>query len=191
MQWLKDRSKGRRLEISAPDSTTSARAYFRKQVLDWNPPGGNGIESVPSFGASGMCEAESKDAEPPHDEFVRIRYGASTFPFDFPFDRPLPNGDKRTVIDAGPDVKLVHRPDSQFNVATEYQVYVRCAVPGAPKGHLNEVPLEGSLRDTFTGDPSHRTHLQHLLHSAKVMAAGFGCTNKPQIPSAVPASVKD
>ncbi|MER7170926.1 hypothetical protein [Streptomyces mesophilus] len=183
MQWLQTRIA--EPEFSDPTSVGNARDWFRGQVRDYRPG------DLPNYVTSQMCEAGDASEDALGGTQVELRYGVSSYPFDYEFTKQRDVGDRTTVIDAGPDVKLVYWPDGTSRKRFEYHVYVKCGVPNSHETSLNEVPLEGTLKDNLTGDPSPRTHLKHLLHSAKVMADGFGCTNNPQIPTTVPTSVKD
>ncbi|WP_199551637.1 hypothetical protein [Streptomyces sp. N35] len=183
MNWLQTRVA--EPEFSDPTSISNARDWFRGQVKDYRPG------DLPNYVTSQMCEVKDGSEGALGGTQVELRYGVSSYPFDYEFTKQRDVGDRTTAIDAGPDVKLVYWPDGTSRNRFEYHVYVKCGVPNSHETSLNEVPLEGTLKDNLTGDPSHRTHLTHLLHSAKVMTDGFGCTNNPRIPTTVPTSVKD
>jgi hypothetical protein len=90
------------------------------------------------------------------------------------------------VTEVNSDVRLVHGKDADG--ATRYRVYVRCKIAGTPAQQESEVPIEGLMTDTLTGDTDARVHLTRLLHSAKVVADAFDCVNKPVVPEEPPAS---
>jgi hypothetical protein len=186
LKWIESRTEKDRLKMTGPASLTENRADFRRQVLEAPK------EYEPlRFNSSSACVAKRATSKY-GDKSLSISYGPSEFPFNYDFGRsPRDDRDtKRTAISVGPDVKLTYWKHHLLG-QMQYYVYVRCGVPGSPGSQLNEVPLEGHMTDQLTTDPSTRTHLQHLLHSAKVMADAFNCTNRPKIPSIVPVSAKD
>ncbi|MBC9719143.1 hypothetical protein H9Y04_42195 [Streptomyces sp. TRM66268-LWL] len=184
MAWFTNHTTESQRKMNSSSSVTEARTVFRDQVLAWKPADEN---DIPRFVNSELCHAGNPQAR---DKDLVIEYGASTFPFDFAFEESNDKREKRVMTEAGPDVKLLYWKDPLLDDPL-YYVYIRCGVPGAPISQLNEVPLEGKMKDSLTRDKSQKGHFQHLLHSAKVMAEEFGCTNKPEIPTTVPASVKD
>lgn len=181
MAWLKSHTTQEQQKMNTSSTTSSARSLFRKQVLAWKPGDRNNVQL---FTDSEMCHAGDPIGTPEKD--LVITYGPSTLPFDA---KHGPDSEKASVA-LGPDTKLVYRK-SRYAGQRWYNVYVRCGVPGASAPQLNSVTLEGRMVDTLTDDPNYRPHLQHLLHSAKVMADGFKCTNNPQIPTTLPSSIKD
>ncbi|MGH4033906.1 hypothetical protein ACQB60_33805 [Actinomycetota bacterium Odt1-20B] len=180
MAWLKNPTPPSEPDPDDPGTVAYARSEFRKQVPTWKPK----EFDFPHTARSEMCDIGNPKRDP-GDDFV-LTYGAAAYPFD---KHPGPNSEEISVR-VGPDAKLVYGKDHQRD-EWMYYVYVKCGAPGAPASQLNDVTLEGWMSDRLTGDPSHRTHLRYLLHSAKVMADAFDCTNNPQIPTTVPSSVKD
>ncbi|MEV6395769.1 hypothetical protein AB0M39_13475 [Streptomyces sp. NPDC051907] len=180
LKWLKDRT-GAKARLKAEDDLKSARALFYRQVENWGPED----SGVPTFLESDVCSART-DVENSQKELA-LRYGASTFPFDFRFDEKSDVGPAQTVTPVNSDVRLVHGKDADGKAA--YRVYVKCKIPGTPAKQENEIPIEGLMSDTLTGESSPRVRLTHLLNSAKVMAETFDCQNKPVVPAEPPASV--
>ncbi|WP_415949912.1 hypothetical protein [Streptomyces sp. KLOTTS4A1] len=181
MRWL--RSGIDDVEFNEPGSMKFARSHFRKQVGDYQPG------DVPYFTDSGVCGAYKPAADGPSEKRLSLRYGASPYPFDWDFATPDENDPGAEVVTVTPEVKLVYGPHRRMADSTHYRIYVKCGVAGAAESSIDEIPLQGSLVDTLTGDSSHRAHLKYLLHSSKVVVDSFGCTNKPEIPTNVPASV--
>ncbi|MFJ6633848.1 hypothetical protein ACIQMR_21040 [Streptomyces sp. NPDC091376] len=180
LQWLEDRTGGKaRLEVV--DDLERARSLFHRQVKDWTPE----ETGVPTFLRARTCLAATGAAT---ERQLEIRYGASYFPFDTPFDEATGVSPAQTETAVNSAVKLVHGKDSDGIV--RYRVYVKCKIPGTPAKQENEIPIEGRLTDSLTGETSTRVLYAHLLHSAKVVANTFGCENTPVIPAEPPASVK-
>ncbi|MCX4511361.1 hypothetical protein OHA27_13800 [Streptomyces sp. NBC_01619] len=180
LKWLEDRTGGKaRLEVV--DDLERARSLFHRQVKDWTPE----ETGVPTFLRARPCLATTDAADT--EKQLEIRYGPSYFPFDTSFDEATGVSPAQTETPVNPAVKLVHGKDSDGIV--RYRVYVKCKIPGTPAEQENEIPIEGRLTDSLTGETSTRVHLTHLLHSAKVVADSFGCENKPAVPAEPPASV--
>ncbi|MFD9904988.1 hypothetical protein [Streptomyces sp. NPDC059063] len=182
MAWLKEHTTVPKLNPNTSETIAHARSKFRKQVPDWKP---EETDIIRHTARSVMCDARNPKRGAAA-EFT-LAYSAAALPFD---EFPGPNT-MWTSVSLGPDAKLVYRK-SRYLDLRKYYVYVRCGVPGASASQLNDVTLEGGMTDLLTDDlNSYRTHLQLLLHSAKVMADAFKCTNKPQIPANLPSSIKD
>ncbi|MER7170927.1 hypothetical protein [Streptomyces mesophilus] len=185
MDWLKNEAKGQELSFSSPERPADARTLFRQQAADWEP---DTAGDTPRFIDSELCRVRAKSASDTGP--LTLRFGASVAPFDTDFAKPVGDGIKRTAFEAGPDVKLVYWQE-RTDGSMQYYAYIKCGVPGAAANRATEVPLRGHMTDGLTENDSHRAHLQHLLHSTKVAAEEFGCTNKPDIPTTAPTSVKD
>jgi hypothetical protein len=173
--WLKDRSGG----TSRPepgDDLEKARSLFHRQVGNWGPADGG----ARTFLRADLCRATGGAG------LFELRYGPSYFPFDQRFDKASDVSPAQTVTEVNSDVRLVHGKDADG--ATRYRVYVRCKIAGTPAQQESEVPIEGLMTDTLTGDTDARAHLTHLLHSAKVVADAFDCENKPVVPEDPPAA---
>lgn len=173
---------GGKARLKVPDDLKSARALFYRQVENWGPED----TGAPTFQRADVCLARTDVADAKKQ--LEIRYGPSYFTFDTPLDEVSAAGDKAIETPVNSDVKLVHGKDRDGGVS--YRVYVKCKIPGTPAKQENEIPVEGRLTDTLTGDTGARVHLTHLLHSAKVVADSFGCENKPVVPDEPPASVE-
>ena len=178
MAWLKDRTGGT-FRPEAGDDLKKARSLFYRQVENWDA----GDSGARTFLRADLCRATGAGG----GKQFEVRYGPSYFPFDAPFEEASDVSPAQTVTEVDPDVKLVHGKDADG--ATRYRVYVRCKIAGTPAQQESEVPIEGLMTDTLTGDTDARVHLTHLLHSAKVVADGFGCENKPVVPGQPPASL--
>lgn len=172
--WLKERTGGK-ARPEAGDDLAKARSLFHRQVENWGPDD----SGARTFLRADLCRATGGAG------LFEVRYGPSYFPFDEPFDKASDVSPAQTVTELNPDVRLVHGEDADG--ATRYRVYVRCKIAGAPAQQESEVPIEGLMTDTLTGDTDTRVHLTHLLHSAKVVAAAFDCANKPVVPEEPPA----
>jgi hypothetical protein len=181
LKWLEDRTGGK-ARLKVPDDLKSARALFYRQVENWGP----NDTGVRTFQRADVCLARTDVADTAKE--LEIRYGPSYFPFDTPFDEVSTAGEKAIETPVNSDVKLVHGKDTDGTL--RYRVYVKCKIPGTPAKQENEIPIEGLMADTLTGDTGARVHLTHLLYSAKVVADSFDCENKPVVPAEPPASVK-
>ncbi|MFD5032433.1 hypothetical protein ACFWM0_18740 [Streptomyces sp. NPDC058405] len=183
LKWLESRTGGPgKAHMRSDDGLEEARTLFYDQVLGWDPDS----DGVPSFVTAEVCKARTDVADPRKQ--LALQFGASLFPFDSPFDAKSDIQAEPAVTPVGPDVKLVHGKDRDGTV--RYRVYVKCRIAGAPAEQENEIPVEGQLADTLTGETSARVHLTRLLHSAGVMTKNLGCENKPLVPAEPPASVK-
>lgn len=183
LKWLEDRTRGPgKARLKSTDDLKTARSLFYKQVESWD----RDSTGIPSFVTADVCKARTEVAD--SGKQLKILYGPSLFPFDFPFDENSEVSAMPTVTPVNSAVKLVHGKDGDGTVS--YRVYVKCKIPGTSAKQENEVPIEGELADTLTGDTSARVHFTHLLHSAQVMADNLDCQNKPTIPAEPPASVK-
>jgi hypothetical protein len=172
--WLKERTGGK-ARPEAGDDLEKARSLFHRQVENWGPAD----SGARTFLRADLCRATGGAG------LFEVRYGPSYFPFDEPFDKASDVSPAQTVTEVNPDVRLVHGEDADG--ATRYRVYVRCKIAGTPAQQESEVPIEGLMTDTLTGDTDARVHLTHLLHSAKVVADAFDCANKPVVPEEPPA----
>lgn len=181
LKWLKDHTGGK-ARLKVPDDLKSARALFYRQVENWDPE----KTGVRIFQRADVCLARTNVADERRE--LEIRFGPSYFTFDTRFDDVSSTGDKTVETLVNSDVKLVHGKDNEGVV--RYRVYVKCKIPGTPAKQENEIPIEGLMADTLTGDTGARVHLTRLLHSAKVVADSFDCENKPVVPAEPPASVK-
>ncbi|WP_189891120.1 hypothetical protein [Streptomyces xantholiticus] len=175
MAWLKDRTGGES-RPEAGDDLKKARSLFHRQVENWGPD----ESGARTFLRADLCRTTGGAGR------FEVRYGPSYFPFDEPFDKASDVSPAQTVTEVNSDVRLVHGEDADG--ATRYRVYVRCKIAGTPAQQESEVPIEGLMTDTLTGDTDARVHLTHLLHSAKVVADAFECVNKPVVPGEPPAS---
>ncbi|MFF0064130.1 hypothetical protein ACFYRC_21745 [Streptomyces sp. NPDC005279] len=183
LMWLEGRTGGPgKVRLKNTDDLKKARSLFYDQVENWGPDD----SGVPTFVDADVCRART-DVENPKKELA-LRYGPSVLPFDFPFGVASGVTPAPTVTPVNSAVKLVHGKDRDGRLS--YRVYVKCKIPGMPTKQENEIPIEGELTDTLTGDTGARVHLTHLLHSAKVVADSFGCQNKPVVPAEPPTSVK-
>lgn len=182
VEWIKSSVPTGEVAMNGPGGLDEARVLFQKQMKEWVP---NEAE-VPSFLRSEVCRASVKPKK--RGEYLAIEYGASIFPFDSPFDRHRAGEKDLTEIRVNSDVKMVYGKDRLGPV--HYRIYVKCGVAGAADGQEKEVPLEGDMVDTLTGNTETRVHLKHLLHSAEAVTHAFACRNNPDIPKEVPASVK-
>ncbi|GAA5705934.1 hypothetical protein [Streptomyces avermitilis] len=182
VKWLKNSTTGK-LNVTNGDDLKSAKSLFYKQARAWDPKS----EEIPNFANSRMCGVV-KAAKETSRGVLSIYYGPSVVPFDFPFGEESDTSDPRTVTPVNANVKLVHE-EGERGAAT-YYVYIKCRVPGAPKGQDNVVPIEGRMKDTLTGDTGTRVHLERLLYSAHAVAQAFECKNKPTVPTELPAGVK-
>ncbi|MFD0416885.1 hypothetical protein [Streptomyces sp. NPDC127108] len=180
MAWLKQHAKVSKLNPNTSETIAHAAEKFHKKVPDWNP----NESAFRRTAESKMCYAEAPERG--FSAQFALAYRAAARPFE-----EIATHDSFISVDLGPDAKLVYQKNRYVDQRS-YNIYIRCGVRGAPASQLNDVLLEGSMTDLLTDDlSSYRPHLQHLLHSAKVMADGFKCTNNPQIPTALPSSVKD
>ena len=183
LKWLKERTGGPgKVQLKNTDDLKKARSLFYQQVENWGPED----SGVPTFLDADVCRVRT-DVEN-HKKELAFRYGPSGLPFGFPFDKASTVRPAQTVTAVNSAVKLVHGKDRDGGVS--YRVYVKCKIPGTPAKQENDIPIEGQLTDTLTGDTSARVHLTHLLHSAKVMADNLDCQNQPVVPAEPPASVK-
>ncbi|MEC4019178.1 hypothetical protein [Streptomyces sp. H27-D2] len=178
LEWLTERSKPDVPRFKSTDDPTEARSQFRKQIEHWDPAS----TGIPMFTESDACRVRTDI----HDQNTQlsITYGPSLFPFDSPFGAKTVFGDTPTLTQINSDVKLVHGVES--DKSAYYRVYVVCRISGAPAKQENEVPLEGELIDTLTGDTNARVHFTRLLHSTKVITDGLDCKNEPDIPTVPP-----
>ncbi|MFD7221653.1 hypothetical protein ACFV9P_11590 [Streptomyces sp. NPDC059892] len=182
LKWLESKSGGpEEAHMKSTDDLKKARSLFYEQLAKWNPED----TGIPSFLPADVCKVRKDVAD--SGKQLGIQYGPSLFPFDFPFDEVSEVSATPNVTPVNSNVKLVHGKDRDGTV--RYRVYVKCEIPGAPATQENEVPIEGELTDTLTGETSIRVHLTHLLHTAQVMAKTLDCRNEPVIPAAPPASV--
>jgi hypothetical protein len=173
--WLKDLTGGA-ARPEAGDDLDKARSLFHRQVKAWGPDD----SGARTFLRADLCRVTGGAGR------FEVRYGPSYFPFDEPFDKASDVSPAQTVTEVNSDVRLVHGKDADG--ATRYRVYVRCKIAGTPAQQESEVPIEGLMTDTLTGDTDARVHLTRLLHSAKVVADAFDCVNKPVVPEEPPAS---
>ncbi|MCF6523389.1 hypothetical protein [Streptomyces sp. JJ36] len=178
IEWIK-KSTQQDTTLGSDGSIQSARSRFQKYARVWDPKS----EEVPLFSSTEVCRVLVQD-QTPRKNYLTIRYGASIFPFDFPFEREIGMEAGRTVIPVNSEVKLVHYKERQ-GVATQYHIYVKCKVSDSPEGQEREVPLQGVMEDTLTGDTSDEVHLKYLLHSTRVLVRDFGCQNRPSVPEEV------
>ncbi|MCX4823653.1 hypothetical protein OG883_28020 [Streptomyces sp. NBC_01142] len=185
LKWLEDRTGGK-ARLKVEDDLKSARSQFYRQVENWGPED----TGVPTFQRATVCLARTDVTD--MRKQLEIRYGPSYSSFDTAFGEPSTTGEKAIETVVNSDVKLVHGKETRgmFKGRVHYRVYVKCKIPGTPARQENEIPIEGELADTLTGDTGARVHLTRLLHSAKVVADSFDCENKPVVPAQPPASVK-
>ncbi|WP_406304651.1 hypothetical protein OHA61_23135 [Streptomyces sp. NBC_00885] len=181
LKWLREHT-GDKARLKVVDDLKRARSLFYQQVKNWGPDD----SGARTFQRADACLARTDVANAAKQ--LEIRYGPSYFPFDAPFDKASEVSPAQTVTPVNSAVKLVHGKDRDG--AVRYRVYVKCKIPGTSAKQENEIPIEGLLTDTLTGDTSARVHLTHLLHSAKVMADTMDCQNKPVVPAEPPASVR-
>ncbi|MER6999261.1 hypothetical protein [Streptomyces sp. NPDC000410] len=182
LNWLEDRTGGK-ARLKVKEDLKSARALFYRQVENEYPE----ASKYPMFRKATVCRSRTGATNPQKE--LEIRVGPSFFPFDTDFDETSRSGEKTIETPVNSDVKLVLGKDWDRST-TLYRVYVTCKIPGTPAQQANEIPIEGTMTDTLTGETSLRVHYTHLLQSAKVMADNFGCENKPVVPAEPPASVK-
>ncbi|MFJ8644863.1 hypothetical protein ACIRNI_01835 [Streptomyces sp. NPDC093546] len=176
IEWLHSGTHdGESVRMGGRHSVAAASSLFRGQVENWTP----GRKGIPSYAEAEVCTAAGPGGK------VAIEYGPSILPFDSPITGTT--GAKLIETPVSSDVRLLQRI-TDGNV--EYVVFVTCKVPGTPAAQKNDVPLEGIMSDTLTGDASARTHFRHLLHSAQVMTDALDCENDPTVPGEPPASVK-
>ncbi|HET6357242.1 hypothetical protein [Streptomyces sp.] len=181
LKWLKERMGGK-ARLKVIDDLERARALFYRQVVNWGPED----TGARTFQRADVCLARTDVTD--SRKQLEIRYGPSYFTFDAPFDKASEASPAQTVTRVNSAVKLVHGKDRDGIVRS--RVYVKCKIPGTPAKQENDIPIEGQLTDTLTGDTGARVHLTHLLHSAKVMADTLDCQNKPDVPAEPPASLK-
>ncbi|MFK4224220.1 hypothetical protein [Streptomyces sp. NPDC019890] len=181
LKWIEERTGGK-VRLKVVDDLKKARSLFYQQVENWGPDD----SGARTFLRADTCLARTDVTNA--EKQLEIRYGPSYFRFDAPFDKASEVSPAQTVTPVNSTVKLVHGKDRDGMV--RYRVYVKCKIPGTSPKQENEVPIEGQLTDTLTGDTGARVHLTHLLHSAKVMADNLDCQNKPVVPAEPPASVK-
>ncbi|MER7194889.1 hypothetical protein [Streptomyces flaveolus] len=180
VDWVKNSSAQENGPAGTSDLEDAKKDFYEK-AGKWEP----GSKDIPTYSKTDVCKVLTKEKEPPR-KYLSLRYGPSLLPFDFPFDEKTETNKVRSVIAVNPDVKMtVSKGDG---VPRLYSVYVKCQVPGAPAGQKTEVPIEGTMTDTLTGDADADTHLTYLLHSARVVVKAFDCQNKPSVPARLPAS---
>lgn len=172
--WVK-RNSDRETGVADATGLDAAGARFREDARSWS----GDKDKVTMFGGSELCRIVVRDQKP-RTSALSLRFGASNFPFDSPFGTKSGGYDDETARTLGPDVKLVTRT---ADGRTSYDVYVRCRVPDAPRGQETGIPLHGSLTDTLTGATAPEDHQKYLLHAAGAVARGFGCENRPVVPS--------
>ncbi|MFD7403166.1 hypothetical protein ACFV7R_10935 [Streptomyces sp. NPDC059866] len=181
VKWVK-RSSVRETGLAETSDLKSAKDQYYEDARAWDSQS----NKVPVFTGSEVCRVVVKEQKP-HKNYLSFRYGASIFPFDYPFGKKTGIYDAKSVISVNSDVKFVIWKDR--GSPDRYSVYVKCGVPGAPAGQETGVPIEGSMTDTLTGETTAENHLKYLLHSARVVAQTFDCQNKPTVPEELPAGI--
>ncbi|MFR9797771.1 hypothetical protein ACL02U_17970 [Streptomyces sp. MS06] len=160
------------------EDVASAKDRFYRDARSWTAD----AEQAPPRSDTEVCRIGMRAANP-YKRRLSLSYGASTFPFDFPFGEKVSEGVPQVVFPVSSDVKLVAR---QLNGFTAYFVYVKCLVPGAPAGQENGAPLQGALTDSLVNNAGLREYLTYLLRSAGTVAKQFGCRNRPVVPATLP-----
>ncbi|MEO3976232.1 hypothetical protein [Streptomyces sp. CAU 1734] len=182
VDWLDGRTGGDGgLHMGSDNDLKSARSLFYGSVKQWDFTS----TEIPNFGLHEVCRVRLDVKDPAKQ--LDIQFNPSIFPFDTDFTENSVTRVAPQVTSISRNVRLVHGEDRSGK--TRYRVYVKCKIPGSPARQANDIPIEGQLTDTLTGETSPRVLFTHLLHSAKVVAEEFGCTNKPAIPDTPPASV--
>jgi len=183
VDWVKDSVQEKTGVASDSEDLKSARSLFYGYAKAWDSKS----SQAPTFTNSELCRVV-KTAGATTNKNLSVYFGASIVPFDFSADEGSGASGTGTATPVNADVKLVH--EKGRNGSGKYYVYVKCQVSGAPAGQEDEVPIEGVMHDTLTGDTDVRVHMKYLLHSAGVVARSFDCQNNPTVPSDPPAAVK-
>ncbi|MEU0073191.1 hypothetical protein ABZ027_27110 [Streptomyces sp. NPDC006332] len=179
VDWVKNSTKDKTGVATDSETLKSARSLFYSYAKAWSPKS----SEIPMFTNSELCRV-LKTAGASGNKNLSIHYGASIVPFH----EKSGASEAGTATAVNADVKLVHK--TARNGTAKYYVYIKCRVSGAPEGQENEVPIEGVMNDTLTGDTDTRTHMKYLLHSAGVVARSFDCKNNPTVPADPPTAVK-
>ncbi|WP_328725474.1 hypothetical protein [Streptomyces sp. NBC_00259] len=188
LKWLKERT-GDKAGLKVESDLKTARSLFHQQIENFYRKAKEPGPKDPLanwFQKAEVCESK-KDFTKRGKE-LEILYGPAATAFDHNVNRASNGGFKIAETPVNSDVKLVDMTDPGGKIS--YTLQVKCKIPGTPAEQANEIPLEGQMLDTLTGETSARIHYTHLLHSAKVVANTFGCENKPAVPTEPPASVK-
>lgn len=183
VEWVKNSAKEKTGVASDSEDLKSARSLFYGYAKAWDPKS----TQIPTFSNSELCRVV-KTSGATTNKNLSIYYGASIVPFDFSVDEKAGAQGTKTATPVNADVKLVHA--KRKNGSGKYYIYVKCRISGAPAGQENEVPIEGVMHDTLTGDTDARVHMKYLLHSAGVVARSFDCQNNPKVPAEPPIAVK-
>ncbi|MFG3112578.1 hypothetical protein [Streptomyces tendae] len=179
IEWLKH-NQGQEIDSSKSADLKDAKQSFYRDAREWK----TGNDKTPTFLSTEVCRFSTHDKSAEQKAFS-LSYGASMLPFDYPFNKEEDIYSSVSVVSMNSDVKLVTRDNDG---TLEYSVYVKCQVPDASPGQEQGVPIEGTLRDTLTGDSDTNTHLTHLLHSARTVVKDFNCKNEPSVPAQLPSN---
>ncbi|MEU6706254.1 hypothetical protein [Streptomyces wuyuanensis] len=188
LKWLEERT-GDKARLKVEDDLNSARSLFRRQIQNFYRKAKQQSPEDPLarlFQKADVCESK-KDSTKRGKEF-EIQYGPAATTFDRDLGDSSDGGFTYIETPVNSDVKLIRMTNPWGTIS--YTVNIKCKIPGTPAEQANEIPLEGLMLDSLTGETSTRVHYTHLLHSAKVVADAFGCENKPVVPATPPASVK-
>ncbi|MCM1942571.1 hypothetical protein NC239_30645 [Streptomyces sp. G3] len=178
IEWL-EHNQGQEADSSESGDLKDAKEDFYRDAREWKPDN----DKTPTFLSTEVCRylAHDKSNE---QGILSLSYGASILPFDYPFNKEEDTYSSVSVVSVNSDVKLVTRDDDG---TLEYSVYVKCQVSDASPGQERGVPIEGTMRDTLTGDTDTNTHLTYLLQSARTVVDDFSCKNKPSVPTQLPS----
>ncbi|MFD5653289.1 hypothetical protein [Streptomyces sp. NPDC127039] len=178
IEWVK-RNQGQEADSSDSTDLKDVKESFYQDAREWDP----GNDKTPTFLSTEVCRF-STHGKSTEQGTLSLSYGASMLPFDYPFNKEEDIYSSVSVVSVNSDVKLVTRDDDG---TFQYSVYVKCQVADASPSQEQGVPIEGTMRDTLTGDTDANTHLTYLLHSARTVVEDFSCKNEPSVPTQLPS----